>query len=198
MRRRSCDRRIATTARMGSCCAERADRNLRELARAYATRSFLRSTGLRARLQPETVRSTLAATRRRTGRTRHDCRSRDPGRAGLTASSFRVNRFREAQTSGPAADGESAAASRGAAYRTLVERLPGFTYISALDDSGLGLRQPPARNDPRLSAGRVERGSGLSSCKLIHPDDRERVLEEGRIFRQETGPGDLRVPHGRA
>ena len=98
---------------------------------------------------------------------------------------FRVNRFRTAQLA-TAAEGERALRRAERLYRTLVERLPGLTYISALDGSGsdfvspqlgamLGYRPEEWHEDPDLFR------------KLIHPDDRARVLEEGRIFRQGTG-----------
>ena len=99
--------------------------------------------------------------------------------------SFRVNRFRDAQLR-TAADGERLLRRAERLYRTLVERLPGITYIGALDDSGsnfvspqleaiLGYRPDEWDEDPELFR------------KLIHPDDRERVLEQGRSFRQRLG-----------
>ena len=99
--------------------------------------------------------------------------------------SFRVNRFRVAQLR-TAAEGERMLGRAERLYRTLVERLPGLTYISALDGSGsdfvspqletlLGYRPEEWHDDPDLFRRR------------IHPDDLARVFEEGRVFRQGTG-----------
>ena len=107
------------------------------------------------------------------------------GAALVLLLALRVSRFRAAQiVMLAAAERQMRHAER--LYRTLVERLPGFTYISSLDDSGsdfvspqvepmLGYRPDEWKEDPEIF------------LKLIHPDDRERVSEEGRILRQGTG-----------
>jgi PAS domain S-box-containing protein len=106
------------------------------------------------------------------------------GAALVLLLALRVNRFRAAQNV-MLAEAERQMRHAERLYRTLVERLPGFTYISSLDagsdfvspqvESILGYRPDEWRQDPEIF------------LKLIHPDDRERAAEEGRVLRQGTG-----------
>jgi PAS domain S-box-containing protein len=98
---------------------------------------------------------------------------------------LRVNRFRAAQLE-TAADGERKLRRAERLYRTLVERLPGLTYISALDGSGSDFVSPQLETILGYRPDEWHEDPGLFR-KLIHPDDRARVLREGLIFRQGTG-----------
>ena len=99
--------------------------------------------------------------------------------------SLRINRFRAAQN---LMLGEAERQMRHAEqlYRTLVERLPGFTYISGLDDSGLDFVSPQVES---MLGYRPEEWTQDPTIFLrhIHSDDRERIAEEGRILREGAG-----------
>jgi len=98
---------------------------------------------------------------------------------------LRINRFRAAQN---VVLGEAERQTRHAErlYRTLVERLPGLTYISALDGSGVEFVSPQADTMLGFEPDQWKLEPELF-LNLIHPDDRERVAAEGRSFREGTG-----------
>src|SRR4051794_10089271 len=98
---------------------------------------------------------------------------------------LRVNRFRAAQIR-TAEEGERRLHRAERLYRTLVERLKGLTYISALDGSGLNYVSPQLETLLGYQPDEWHDDPDLFR-RLIHPDDEARVLEEGRIFRQGTG-----------
>jgi PAS domain S-box-containing protein len=107
------------------------------------------------------------------------------GAAVLLLLALRINRFRAAQNLMlETAERQMRHAEQ--LYRTLVERLPGFTYLSSLDDSGANFISPQV--GPMLGYDLDEwKQDPEIFLKLIHPDDRERVTEEGHILRQGTG-----------
>jgi PAS domain S-box-containing protein len=112
--------------------------------------------------------------------------------AGLLAAaalvlllSLRINRFRAAQNL-MLAEAERQMRHAEQLYRTLVERLPGFTYISGLDDSGLDFVSPQVESMLGYRPDEWKQDPTIF-LRLIHSDDRERITEEGRILRQGTG-----------
>jgi PAS domain S-box-containing protein len=95
---------------------------------------------------------------------------------------LRINRFRAAQH-GKLAQAERQTRHAERMYRTLVERLPGLTYISALDGSGVEFVSPQTDSMLGYEPDQWKLHPELF-LTLVHPDDRERIAAEGRSFRE--------------
>jgi diguanylate cyclase (GGDEF)-like protein/PAS domain S-box-containing protein len=75
-------------------------------------------------------------------------------------------------------DSEKRLRAAEARYRTLVEQLPLAIYVNDLDDAGTALyRSPATETITGRSAEEWAADAGLLS-RIVHPDDRERVLGE--------------------
>jgi PAS domain S-box-containing protein len=98
---------------------------------------------------------------------------------------LRINRFRAGQH-GKLAQAERQTRHAERLYRTLVERLPGLTYISALDGSGVEFISPQTDSMLGYEPDQWKLHPELF-LTLVHPDDRERIAAEGRSFREGAG-----------
>jgi PAS domain S-box-containing protein len=153
--------------------------------RAYAIAVVPAERRLGAALETETVAIERASERAQTVLMIGTIAGLLAAAALVLLLTLRINRFRAAQNV-MLAKAERQTRHAEQLYRTLVERLPGLTYISALDGSGVGFVSPQV--EPMLGYEPDEwKQDPEIFLKLIHPDDRERVAEEGRILRFGTG-----------
>ncbi len=158
---------------------------LQTLQRAYATTVVPAQLRLERSLATETVGIERSSERAQNRAMVGTLVGLLTGAALVLLLALRVNRFRAAQNV-MLAEAERQMRHAERLYRTLVERLPGFTYISSLDDAGADFVSPQVESI--LGYGPDEwRQDPEIFLKLIHPDDRERAAEEGRVLRQGTG-----------
>jgi PAS domain S-box-containing protein len=159
--------------------------DVRALARTYATTVVPAERQLQGALATETAAIEQSSAQAQNRLMVGTIGGLLAGAALVLLLALRVSRFRAAQIV-MLASAERQMRHAEQLYRTLVERLPGFTYISSLDDAGsdfvspqvesvLGYRPDEWIEDPEIF------------LKLIHPDDREQAAEDGRILRQGTG-----------
>jgi len=74
-----------------------------------------------------------------------------------------------------------------AMYRSLVEQLPGITYTEALDD-GRNLSISPQVESLLGYSQEAWMGNGLMWVDLLHPEDRERVVEACHVANRTQEP----------